>query len=350
MVALNDNLTQGQECGFGSQATSERFVSLCLGGETDSLPAGRCSPASRGKLLIIDRTADAYGNTIIMTANRGSDSATQSAYGANGIIFCGYPDRGIATAVIGTGPYDPETELYYVRNRMYNPALGRWIQRDPIGYSGGINLYGYVGGRSVVALDPSGRVTLMEAQATLKYLGILSKRAKKGSEELEHINEAITVVKALRGSQAAREDVLNDALAKLRDAAWKSINAAGGAAGALATQELNADIAEIRIGVLIAASLAVATNKVNGCKQCAQWEPSSQPGITHWSSHLQESIYAGGFVNASNYLGANFFWYSALITWTVPCKKDKYCNVYAMIAVPTGTGLSWVWVPCNTAG
>jgi RHS repeat-associated protein len=28
---------------------------------------------------------------------------------------------------------DPETELYYVRNRMYNPALGRWIQRDPIG-------------------------------------------------------------------------------------------------------------------------------------------------------------------------------------------------------------------------
>jgi len=34
MVALNGNLTQGQECGFGSHATSERFVSLCLGGET----------------------------------------------------------------------------------------------------------------------------------------------------------------------------------------------------------------------------------------------------------------------------------------------------------------------------
>ena len=28
---------------------------------------------------------------------------------------------------------DPETQLYYVRNRMYNPALGRWVQRDPIG-------------------------------------------------------------------------------------------------------------------------------------------------------------------------------------------------------------------------
>ena len=51
---------------------------------------------------------------------------------------------------------DPETQLYYVRTRTYNPALGRWIQRDPIGYSGGINLYEYVGGRAAVALDPRG--------------------------------------------------------------------------------------------------------------------------------------------------------------------------------------------------
>jgi RHS repeat-associated protein len=157
MVALNGNLTQGQECGCRSQATSERFVSLCLGGETtDSLPAGRCSPASRGKLLIIERIADAYGNTIIITANWGSDSATQPAYGANDIIFCGYPDRGIATAVIGTGLYDPETQLYYVRNRTYSPPLGRWIQRDPIGHASGMNLYGYVGARAVVTSDPNG--------------------------------------------------------------------------------------------------------------------------------------------------------------------------------------------------
>ena len=52
--------------------------------------------------------------------------------------------------------YDPETDLHHVRNRGYNPALGRWIQRDPISYSGGINLYEYVGGRAVVAVDPAG--------------------------------------------------------------------------------------------------------------------------------------------------------------------------------------------------
>ena len=93
---------------------------------------------------------DAYGNTIIMTANWGSDSATQSAYGANDLVFCGYR-------------YDPETQLYYVRNRTYSPTLGRWIQRDPIGVAGGINLYEYVNGRAVVALDPTGTSACLNA-------------------------------------------------------------------------------------------------------------------------------------------------------------------------------------------
>lgn len=68
---------------------------------------------------------DAYGNTLIFTApdstgNWWSDSAIQSNYGANEIIFCGYR-------------FDPESQLYYVRNRTYSPPLGRWVQRDPIG-------------------------------------------------------------------------------------------------------------------------------------------------------------------------------------------------------------------------
>ncbi len=92
---------------------------------------------------------DAYGNTIIFTApyqgNWWSDNDTQSYFGANEIIFCGYR-------------FDPETELYYVRNRSYNAALGRWLQRDPIGYAGGVNLYEYVGGRPVAAMDPSGLI------------------------------------------------------------------------------------------------------------------------------------------------------------------------------------------------
>ena len=74
---------------------------------------------------------------------------------------------------------DPETELYYVRNRMCNPVLGRWAQRDPIGYSGGINLYEYVNGRAVVELDPEGLLW-----GVVAYLcGNLAKRAAKAIAE-----------------------------------------------------------------------------------------------------------------------------------------------------------------------
>jgi RHS repeat-associated protein len=43
-----------------------------------------------------------------------------------------------------------------MRNRQYNPTLGRFMQTDPIGIAGGVNLYAYVGGDPVNAVDPWG--------------------------------------------------------------------------------------------------------------------------------------------------------------------------------------------------
>ena len=114
------------------------------------------SPVFRNRPLVIDhcslifeRSADAYGKTLIFSApdstgNWWGDAAVQSDYGANEIIFCGYR-------------FDAETQLYYVRNRTYNPVLGCWIQRDPIGYSGGINLYSYVESSPIGLTDAGGR-------------------------------------------------------------------------------------------------------------------------------------------------------------------------------------------------
>lgn len=56
--------------------------------------------------------------------------------------------------------YDQETNLYYMRNRYYDPDQGRFITRDPIGmWEDGFNLgngYAYVGNNAVNLWDPLG--------------------------------------------------------------------------------------------------------------------------------------------------------------------------------------------------
>lgn len=52
--------------------------------------------------------------------------------------------------------FDGETGLYYMRNRYYYAALGRFLSEDPIGIAGGINPYAYAGDNPVNVTDPYG--------------------------------------------------------------------------------------------------------------------------------------------------------------------------------------------------
>ncbi len=145
------------------QSVSNSFASFCRCGENrfrfiDHRP------------LIFKRSADAYGNTLIFTGPGPdglwfTDDDVQSVYGANEIIYCGYR-------------FDAETQLYYVRNRTYSPVLGRWIQRDPIGYSGGINLYAYVESSPVGKVDANGLYAFAGVQKPVPAAG-LGDAAKK---------------------------------------------------------------------------------------------------------------------------------------------------------------------------
>jgi len=51
---------------------------------------------------------------------------------------------------------DLETGLLLLTHRFYDPNMGRFLTRDPLGYRGGINLYGYVRNNPVNGSDPSG--------------------------------------------------------------------------------------------------------------------------------------------------------------------------------------------------
>ena len=49
--------------------------------------------------------------------------------------------------------YDAETGKHYNYFRDYDPAIGRYIQSDPIGLGGGPNTYAYVGGMPLIHFD-----------------------------------------------------------------------------------------------------------------------------------------------------------------------------------------------------
>jgi RHS repeat-associated protein len=158
MVALNENFASDRKARVEQAESAQSSKSV-------DHPSSAFLHRLRGenRFLFIGRNADAYGNTLIYTGPgtggvRFTDDDAGSGFtsDANEIIYCGYPDSTDLSKDIGTGLFEPETELYYVRNRTPNPVLGRWLQRDPIGVAGGINLYEYVKGNPILRKDPSG--------------------------------------------------------------------------------------------------------------------------------------------------------------------------------------------------
>jgi RHS repeat-associated protein len=51
--------------------------------------------------------------------------------------------------------FDHETGLHYNRFRYYDPEIGRYLSKDPIGFAGGLNLHAYVA-NPVQRIDPLG--------------------------------------------------------------------------------------------------------------------------------------------------------------------------------------------------
>ena len=89
--------------------------------------------------------------------------------GKSAVNAWGEPIRDSAGNVAGAGygakfgyVRDGESGFYLCTLRYYDASGGRWLTRDPIGYAGGSNLYGYVGNDPGNAVDPSGLYKLFE--------------------------------------------------------------------------------------------------------------------------------------------------------------------------------------------
>jgi len=104
-----------------------------------------------GSTLTFDHM-DRLGSTIAQTNASGAvlNKYSYSPFGET-------PSLAGATFGFTGQRYDSEIRLYNYKARYYAPAIGRFLQPDPIGYAAGdMNLYSYVGNDAVNLTDSMG--------------------------------------------------------------------------------------------------------------------------------------------------------------------------------------------------
>lgn len=135
---------------------------------------------------------DQLGSVIGVTDATGKvlGATRYGAYGAVGASRGVQPDFGYAGML-----RDPGSALSLTLFRAYDPTVGRWLSRDPIGERGGENLYAYVSGDPLDYVDPLGLIKwtgtfhqgalVIGAGAILGYFDLTSECVDNQQAEIE---------------------------------------------------------------------------------------------------------------------------------------------------------------------
>jgi len=125
---------------------------------------------------------DASGTTAWYLADRLGSVRDIVDVSGNVVYHTGYDSFGNNVSTSGSGgdrfgftgrEHDAALNLYYNRARFYDPATGRFLIRDPIGFSAGdMNLYRYVNNSPTNGTDPSGESWLDDYANWFPDLGI----------------------------------------------------------------------------------------------------------------------------------------------------------------------------------
>ena len=108
--------------------------------QTDALgtPRAIVDPTRNLAIWRWDENSEAFGNS--------APNTDPDADGTNLVFDLRFPGQ----------RYDQASGLYYNYYRDYDPATGRYVESDPIGFNGGISTYGYAGSTPTGVIDANG--------------------------------------------------------------------------------------------------------------------------------------------------------------------------------------------------
>ncbi len=131
-VDSTDKGTVGTTC-TGTVTGAQRVKDLDFDGDYDTLP-----PYQLDEPIFSDEELHGALDQQLVQAPSQYQSGVEVRFAHQGLL------------------YDPEIGSYYNRARQYNPSLRRFMQRDPVRYLSGINLYQYVASNPGRFVDPFG--------------------------------------------------------------------------------------------------------------------------------------------------------------------------------------------------
>jgi RHS repeat-associated protein len=105
--------------------------------------------------------SDHLGNVREVLASNNTVAARYDYTAYQGPVKVGTSTVEATFRTIGNYVHHAGSGLELAVYRAYDPSLGRWLSRDPLGEEGGLNLYGFVGNNPVSAVDWLGLDTLI---------------------------------------------------------------------------------------------------------------------------------------------------------------------------------------------
>ena len=143
---------------------------------------------------------DAYGNVLSVEYSSGETVLRDNQMGFGGALW------------------DVHARVWHFPFRDYDPTLGRFLQRDPLGFIDGLNMYPYSRNNPINRVDPLGLASRstqdlfnIDLEQTNQILAEQAGVSDRFAQPLEPVQEAIEDVASLVAQQpVAVEDVLQD--------------------------------------------------------------------------------------------------------------------------------------------